>query len=30
VRSHPRPAGSITLGGTEVPDWFGTALKGIL
>jgi NAD(P)-dependent dehydrogenase (short-subunit alcohol dehydrogenase family) len=30
LRSHPRPAGSITLGGSEVPDWFDTALRGIL
>ena len=30
VRSHPRPAGSITLGGTELPDWFDTVLRGIL
>jgi NAD(P)-dependent dehydrogenase (short-subunit alcohol dehydrogenase family) len=29
VRSHPRPAGSITLGGTEIPDWFDTVLRGI-
>ncbi len=30
VRSHPRPAGSITLGGTEIPDWFDTTLRGML
>jgi hypothetical protein len=30
VRSHPRAAGSITLGGTDVPDWFDTVLRGIL
>jgi NAD(P)-dependent dehydrogenase (short-subunit alcohol dehydrogenase family) len=30
LRSHPRPAGSITLGGTDLPDWFDTTLRGIL
>ncbi len=30
VRSHPRPAGSITVGGTDLPHWFDTALRGIL
>jgi hypothetical protein len=30
VRSHPRAAGSITLGGTEVPAWFDTALQEIM
>jgi hypothetical protein len=30
LRSHPRPAGSITLGGTDVPDWFDTVLRGIV
>jgi hypothetical protein len=29
LRSHPRPAGSITLGGTEIPDWFDSVLRGI-
>ena len=29
VRSHPRPAGSITLGGTDIPEWFDTVLRGI-
>jgi hypothetical protein len=29
VRSHPRPAGSISLGGTEVPEWFDTVLQEI-
>jgi hypothetical protein len=29
VRSHPRPAGSITLGGIEVPEWFDTVLQEI-
>jgi NAD(P)-dependent dehydrogenase (short-subunit alcohol dehydrogenase family) len=28
VRSHPRAAGSITLGGTDLPDWFDTTLRG--
>jgi NAD(P)-dependent dehydrogenase (short-subunit alcohol dehydrogenase family) len=29
LRSHPRPAGSITLRGNEVPDWFDTVLRGM-
>jgi NAD(P)-dependent dehydrogenase (short-subunit alcohol dehydrogenase family) len=29
LRSHPRPAGSITLGGTGIPDWFDTVLREI-
>jgi hypothetical protein len=30
LRSHPRPAGSITLGGTDLPDWFDAVLRGML
>jgi hypothetical protein len=29
LRSHPRPAGSITFGGPDLPDWFDAALRGI-
>jgi hypothetical protein len=29
VRSHPRPRGSVVLGGAEVPPWFDTALRDI-
>jgi hypothetical protein len=30
LRSHPRPSGSLSLGGTEVPDWFDDALRAVL
>jgi hypothetical protein len=30
VRSHPRPAGSLVLGGPQVPAWFDTALRQIV
>jgi NAD(P)-dependent dehydrogenase (short-subunit alcohol dehydrogenase family) len=30
LRSHPRPSGSITFGGPEVPDWFDDALRAIV
>jgi len=30
LRSHPRPGGSITYGGPEVPPWFDEALRGIV
>jgi hypothetical protein len=30
VRSHPRPAGSLVLGGARVPDWFDAALRRII
>jgi hypothetical protein len=29
LRSHPRPAGSVALGGTELPVWFDDALREI-
>jgi NAD(P)-dependent dehydrogenase (short-subunit alcohol dehydrogenase family) len=29
LRSHPRPAGSITYGGGEIPGWFDDALRSI-
>ena len=28
LRSHPRPTGSITFGGPELPAWFDGALRG--
>ncbi len=30
LRSHPRPGGSITFGGPEVPGWLDGTLRGIL
>jgi hypothetical protein len=30
LRRHPQPAGAITYGGPEVPDWFDTALADIV
>lgn len=30
LRSHPRPGGSITFGGPDVPDWLDATLRGIL
>jgi hypothetical protein len=30
LRSHPRAAGSITLGEAGIPEWFDTALRGVL
>ncbi len=30
LRSHPRPSGSIVLGGTEVPEWLDDALRDAL
>jgi NAD(P)-dependent dehydrogenase (short-subunit alcohol dehydrogenase family) len=29
LRSHPRPSGSITFGGPELPAWFDEALQGL-
>lgn len=29
LRSHPHPAGSITFGGPEIPEWFDDTLRGI-
>jgi hypothetical protein len=29
LRSHPRPAGSVALGGPELPTWFDDALREI-
>lgn len=30
LRSHPRPRGSITYGGPELPPWFDGALRGVV
>jgi NAD(P)-dependent dehydrogenase (short-subunit alcohol dehydrogenase family) len=30
LRSHPRPRGSITFGGPDLPDWFDDALRAIV
>jgi len=30
IRSHPRPIGSITYGGPDVPDWLDAALREII
>jgi NAD(P)-dependent dehydrogenase (short-subunit alcohol dehydrogenase family) len=30
LRSHPRPVGSISFGGPEIPDWFDVALREVL
>jgi NAD(P)-dependent dehydrogenase (short-subunit alcohol dehydrogenase family) len=30
LRSHPRPAGSITFGGPDVPDWVDGALRELV
>ncbi|MGH9086001.1 MAG: hypothetical protein ACRDYW_11145, partial [Acidimicrobiales bacterium] len=30
LRSHPRPGGSITFGGPDVPGWFDATLRRIL
>jgi hypothetical protein len=30
LRSHPRPAGSITYGGPVVPDWFDHTLRDVV
>jgi hypothetical protein len=27
LRSHPRPIGTVTYGGPEVPDWIDTAFR---
>jgi len=29
LRSHPRPGGSITFGGPEIPDWFDPTLRSV-
>jgi hypothetical protein len=30
LRSHPRPSGSITYGGPDVPDWLDATLRDIV
>jgi len=30
LRSHPRPAGSITFGGPDIPEWFDPTLQSII
>lgn len=30
LRSHPRPAGSITFGGPAIPDWFDSTLRSMV
>ncbi len=30
LRSHPRPAGSITFGGPEIPAWFDDTLRSLI
>lgn len=30
LRSHPRPGGSITFGGPEVPEWFDATVRSIV
>ena len=30
LRSHPRPTGSITYGGPELPSWFDAALRSVV
>ncbi len=30
LRSHPRPVGSLNLGGSELPGWFGDALRRLV
>ena len=30
LRSHPRPSGSITFGGPEVPDWLDATLRSLV
>jgi hypothetical protein len=30
LRSHPRPGGSLTVGGPGLPDWFDGALRSLL
>jgi hypothetical protein len=30
LRSHPRPAGSVTFGGPSVPDWLDDTLREIV
>jgi len=29
LRSHPRPSGSITFGGPDLPGWFDGALRAL-
>ena len=30
LRSHPRPIGSVTLGGTDVPAWLDDVLRSTI
>ncbi len=30
LRSHPRPTGTVNLGGPELPDWFDGALRSLV
>ena len=30
LRSHPRPGGSVTFGGPEIPDWLDGTLRSIV
>jgi NAD(P)-dependent dehydrogenase (short-subunit alcohol dehydrogenase family) len=30
LRTHPRPSTSITLGGTEIPDWLDSTLRSVV